>query len=1646
MPDFEFSFSNQHPFLLTPVQVQVKFIRRDKLFLENHPGRTPLELLVRIFPDVFNVTHHEDALTDSERLAGEAYWRQAGSAPDRALGQLHSLLAWSNLVEKYGAPRAHWILRRATPANIANLEDTARSRASILPAPQFTEVPGNDVSWSEPARALNLPERFVVTLYNQIKDPTKTGDPAQNGDQLFQELLMNRQEVKEGYPLNVTEMTAEFLEVVRTVEGVPLRQKPLPVGPHPRAGQPGGPPEELDDEKGLTGNLAWLADFEVAVEEGMAMVVPLYSEEEFKNGFKRLVVLGVRTSQEPDENARQLELLISNHAHTEGFELVPQGTPTNNTGTQGAGYSSADQYDAETSFAQWLQAPLFTEVNPEQRLDQADGQRLAQALGIDATTLQHVRHTGGQDGHEAMLLNRVLWPATFGYFLDTGLYPLFSANRNQELNPVEQTRRFFTDYVSGRGGVPAVRVGNEPYGILPTTQFSAWQVPRSLNEAVPGYGDRLWDVIRRLDVTWTERLSQFVAYPNRRYETPFNVAPPGQQDILTVLGQDASSVEAYQRYSVGPTVMDTLATEASKRSPVINIWAQIVNINPNGSSVNLGRRENNIGRFGTPDNPENLLYTEFLQLFDPAALNQASPFGLTETTWPWVYDLALQSNFRKVVHTFADEPRPQWNGAPGSMIDGLPFSETEPVQQFADRDFNFITWLAEADFNQIRLEDFHELYGGDLPGSFTVPNSLLYRLLRHAVLLQYWEAALMTYEDAGQPIPREEKELFNILSQDIARWDLLYRESPTTGSNPLYHELQNGEGRGGKMLVAYRQQLAELANTPTARLERALAEHLDLGTYRLDAWKTAQVEYRLAELRRERPTGSFLGSFGWLEDVVSQDRSKVVEGAFEDPDNLGYIHAPTINHAATAAVLRQGYKSRQFTTAENDPAANRMAVNLSSERVRRSLATLESIRTGQSLASVLGQHFERGLREAEDTMNDGRPVGALIPEIREAFPFADEKTTLGQAAITPPAGAEQAARQVVDGLALLQAAKRTNYYPVAAGLPPDDGSEDAFVAVVRQGVQGLADTLDALGDLTVGESIHQIVMGNVEQASAMLENVAKGRFPSAPEIVHTPRGGTSVTHRVLLHLPGEAPEKLALWGNSTSPRATAEPGLNRWLATLLEEPGNLLVDYRYYVDGEEWDGQLFLADAQLQPIDLLFLTEGDALRSGSALDVHLAHVVRAHHYTMGDDPDGTGTVTFDFPAATAQPLRRVLPLLHRVRQLLGAARAAVPGDLAGPSRQSPGQLDAGDEGLDLGIADRLSEVRTRLDELAEQLRQKQTEVAAGSPTTRAARLRELRDILHALAGYGLPEAGAATAPDVADPLGSAKAVEQAVQRRQQEADGVAVEETSAYFVRVAQALLGSSFRLAPPFRLNGTALDFYAQSMQPDHLTDLLREHGENTLITQEWLQGVARVREPMDHLEKVILINDLLRADATDFLPLPLIPTQLSAQPADPNRADYWLGVRYPADYEPAGDAVSLVQLLPVPAQEYDATLLQQAFLLDEWTEVIPPKEEVTSVAFHYDQPNTEAPQTLLLVVSPDSNEQGEWKWEALLGAVNETLDLAKKRAIEPDTLSYTHLGILLPALIAPVAQEATTITLDYRRVNNTAAFRDEALYSDFQ
>lgn len=1225
------AFNDDIPVMLFPLRIETRF----KTITEQ--GLTRTQLWVRVFPDECLVDTFEATLTDSEVANASIFWREyfhaAGiESAERA--------AWRGLVSSHGSGRATWIIRQFRPLNPlepgdpeggAALEPRPQSSAagevllvaSIEAALADTERTALAAFWAAvwradgaaageesafaalgaeigSARAEEL--RGTVSPYNLAEAPpigftrdtatvrvffvslpakADTGTRARSWSKAATALLLPERFVLLGYQ-GTTEVLNEL--------GAPI-QTPLHVSPDPRTDPESQFQFDADGNLTLGEELRWMVDFDEAVRRGMGFRVTLNDGQ--SEGFDRLFVLGVRMGADAARGTTDLkDLFLNHHFGKSGFTLLPQGAPTNNTEEGSSAYARTDDPDASFDVIFKDQA-RFDETGDW--LEKRDGQWLAEALGLDTDWLEQIPNAGAVDQSEARAMNTALWPATLGYFMDTLLKPVFDDDAQY------YTRWFFNRFISGRGPVPAIRIGRQPYGVLPTTAFSrmSW-TGEIVRTPLSGFAARYLEQRPTAFQVWLSRFKSVLDALRLRWrdiaagiEQVGPQAKDPHQTLLDVVGLHPGSVEFHQRY----------ANTQEQEHNLAAIWQMFI------SWQTL---------------PANELHDE--------AFNLLTTLGYSGQVTPQLFDL-----FWKVTP----------NSLTGPAIQAGPLSETEPLLVVTADSRNYIQWLhewARLSFDTLRVQDGFQ--GGQWP------NALLFILLRHALQLGYYDAGIRVLDDAQllsdeQKVQlRTEPHFFHVQEASIAaragasaeragpavnasRYELLYSPFPTvTGdarqSLAEYLGPRIGELFGTRYLSEQLRALEKLSLTPTARLERLMAEHLDCCTYRLDAWLTGLVHFQLASMRYARRQdgegieegsphrkGIYVGAYGWLENVRPANRtltSVELDGELDeifnmktprrepqppimrDPANQGYIHAPSVNHAVTAAVLRNGYIAN--ATPEQPDL---LKVNLSSERVRRALRIIEGIRGGQSLAALLGYEFERGLHDRYAMAECDR----FIYPLRLVFPLYT----------TPPGELPEGtsiqsieARNVVNGLALLRhvrkppAANRT--YPF--GFPntqlPGDASNAERQSIDAE-VDRLLDLYDAVADLAVAEGVHQVVMGNYDRAAATLDAYGQATFPPIPDVVQTPRSGIALTHRVGLQFDA------TVAGSATdSPRVRAEPAMNEWVGRVLPPPARIGCKVRY-LEPAGAEHFTFVTQAQLglQPLDLVYVLDPDNLQSNPDL-------------------------------------------------------------------------------------------------------------------------------------------------------------------------------------------------------------------------------------------------------------------------------------------------------------------------------------------------------------------------------------------------------------------------------------------------------------
>src|SRR5690606_30970189 len=122
---------------------------------------------------------------------------------------------------------------------------------------------------------------------------------------------------------------------------------------------------------------------------------------------------------------------------------------------------------------------------------------------------------------------------------------------------------------------------------------------------------------------------------------------------------------------------------------------------------------------------------------------------------------------------------------------------------------------------------------------------------------------------------------------------------------------------------------------------------------------------------------------------------------YAQPNDSGFIHAPSMTHAATAALLRNAHLGASGVPQQNGP----FAIDLSSRRLRDATWLLDGVRQGQPLSALLGYRIERRLHELK--------LDKYIRPLRQLAPLTARKLEQTSEPVE-----NIAANNVVDGLVL----------------------------------------------------------------------------------------------------------------------------------------------------------------------------------------------------------------------------------------------------------------------------------------------------------------------------------------------------------------------------------------------------------------------------------------------------------------------------------------------------------------------------------------------------------------------------------------------------------------------------------------------------
>jgi hypothetical protein len=748
------------------------------------------------------------------------------------------------------------------------------------------------------------------------------------------------------------------------------------------------------------------------------------------------------------------------------------------------------------------------------------------------------------------------------------------------------------------------------------------------------------------------------------------------------------------------------------------------------------------------------------------------------------------------------------------FVTDKPLSETDPLPDAN----NYIAQLASATTVDQILAGYSD----------KEPTALLYQLLRHATLRENYRVVFNTLVDyklatVSERIESELTAVATTIKATATTWQRMATVVPAISSKFIADAALSERAAFNVDMTSYREALGVLQKLPTAELERLLTETLDVCSHRIDAWITGLYSARLEAMREESPTGVHLGAYAWVENLQVRFAQRTTPVTLPDGrqvvaqiDNGGYIHAPTMAHASTAAVLRNAYLSQAGGNGQ------RYEIDLSSARVRQATFVLDGVRQGQPVGAVLGYTFESNLHEQQ--------LDQFIDNFRAQFPLQSNPAT--DAGLPTEA---VAARDVVDGLKLRTAfVGGTDVFGPL--IPPPTAAERAKLTIQ---LQQLNEVFDSLSDLVMAESVYHLVQSNTSGASAAFDT-AIGQPAPDPAVVQQPRGGTSLTHRLAVVL-GDDPVVLP----GKNPRGKAEPYLHTWVGSLLGDFIKVVCKVEFTSGFVASPRNVSVADLGLEPLDLLSLTRSVAI-AAVASDAHATELDRRiRDFIRSLDPLASDiTITYDvLGAPDGKTFAQVFELAKSIAGVVSSARALRSEDLVLPQDVPATPNPAAP---DTRAAKALADFQTKLTKLNNAL----------TPVQMRAALQDAS--LYGI-GESYPFVDDASLPDQSTGIAAE------MQRRFTSATAAGQTDT-----QIMATLFGQNFLFLPRFQLSAAA----AAEL------DLAITQGPTTAPHDftRWMQQAARVRPALDAWRRLMLYTGALEQSPVDF-ELAQLPFQAGAR-----------------------------------------------------------------------------------------------------------------------------------------------------------------------
>jgi hypothetical protein len=241
-------------------------------------------------------------------------------------------------------------------------------------------------------------------------------------------------------------------------------------------------------------------------------------------------------------------------------------------------------------------------------------------------------------------------------------------------------------------------------------------------------------------------------------------------------------------------------------------------------------------------------------------------------------------------------------------------------------------------------------------------------------------------------------------------------------------------------------------------------------------------------------------------------------------------------------------------------------------------------------------------------------------------------------------------------------------------------------------------------------------------------------------------------------------------------------------------------------------------------------------------------------------------------------------------------------------------------------------------------------------------------------------------------------------------------------IKAIQSILPESFRVLPLFKLNEKPENKDEEEENTEDYRDGLRHQLDadfrydnlTPLQLENWIKEASKVREPMLKLQNVRQIMQVTMIEEGEMAVIQL--------PFKPDKDREWLG-REVSSEDLLDDKESIL-LMEKDNLRIGDEGWNTGMVFDRWMELIPYRTQEAGLVFNFDQPNAEAPQTVLLSICPRIRTKYDkfgkrplriknWSLNDLIMTLTDTQGMAKNRAIEPDHLYRKAFGSKLFPLL---------------------------------